>query len=110
YKGRNIGNIYDNDAKSYVFGMVSQMRNDASWQWSLRYVELNTDNSDKFPGQPNGNTLTEIAEDMLMLSGKYQRVFGRWKFTLGGNASRSEFIDQKNSNNFAAFTDIEFLL
>jgi len=110
YKGRNIGNIYDNDAKSYVFGMVSQMRNDASWQWSLRYVELNTDNSDKFPGQPNGNTLTEIAEDMLMLSGKYQRVFGRWKFTLGGNASRSEFIDQKNSNNFAAFADIEFLL
>ncbi len=110
YKGRVIGNIYDNDAKSYVLGMVSQMTNDASWQWSLRYVELNKDNSDRYPGEPNGNSLTEISEDMILLSGKYQRVYGRWKFTIGGNASRSDFIERKSDNKFSAFADIEYLL
>jgi len=110
YEGRNIGNLYDNDATSYVFGMVSQMYNDASWQWSIRYVELNQDNSDRYPGEPNGNTLTEISEDILQLSGKYQRVFGRWKFTLGGTASRSKFLDKKDNNKFTAFADVEFLL
>jgi len=110
YKGRVIGNLYDNDARSYVFGMVSQMYNDASWQWSFRYLELNRDNSDRYPGEPNGNSLTEVSEDVLMLSGKYQRIFGRWKVTVGGNASRSEFIDKKSENDFVAFADIEYLL
>jgi len=110
YKGRVIGNIYDNDATSFVFGMISQLYNDASWQWKLRYVELNQDNSDRYPGEPNGNSLTEISEDIIMLSGKYQRIHGRWKFAVGGNASHSKFIDKKNDNNFAAFFDVEYLL
>jgi len=110
YKGRVIGNIYENDATSIVFGMVSQMVNDVSWQWKLRYVELNQDNSDRFPGEPNGNTLTEISEDVIMLSGKYQRIFGRWKLALGGNASRSEFRDKNQENDFTVFLDIEYLL
>jgi len=110
YKGRVIGNIYENDATSVVFGVISQMRNDASWQSSLRYVELNSDNSDRYPGEPNGNTLTEISEDVIMLSGKYQRVHGRWKYTVGGNVSRSGFKEKSNDTNFAAFIDIEYLL
>ena len=110
YKGRVIGNIYDNDAKSMVFGMVSQMRNDASWQSSLRYVELNSDNHDRYPGEPNGNSVTEISEDMIMLSGKYQRIRGRWKFTGGGNISHSAFINKSSDLNFLAFIDIEYLL
>jgi len=110
YKGRVIGNIYENDAVSFVSGMISQMHNDASWQWKIRYVELNRDNSDRYPGESNGNTLTEISEDMIMLSGKYQRIFDRWKFTLGGNASHSGFKDKKDENDFEAFLDIEYLL
>lgn len=110
YEGRAIGNLYDNDATSVVFGMVSQTRNDVSWQWSLRYAELNNDNSDAYPGEPNGNTVTEIAEDLLMLSGKYQRILGRWKLGLGGSASHSSFRDQAGEEDYVAFVDVEFLL
>ena len=110
YKGRVVGNIYENDAVSLVFGMISQMRNDISWQWKLRYVELNRDNSDRYPGEPNGNTLTEISEDMIMLSGQYRRVLGRWKFALGGNASHSSFRDKESDNDYSVFLDVEYLL
>lgn len=110
YKGRNIGNLYDNDAESFVFGMISQMVNDTSWHLKLRYVELNKDNSDRYPGEPNGNTLTEISEDVLMLSGKYERIFERWKVALGGNVSRSEFINKDDDNDYQVFLEIEYLL
>ena len=110
YQGRNIGNLYDNDAATVVFGMIAQMRNDASWQWSLRYAHLNRDNSDAYPGEPDGNTVTEIAEDLLMLSGKYQRIFGRWKIGAGGSASHSTFRDQPGDDDYRAFLDLEYLL
>ena len=109
YNGRNIGNLYDNDAESWVFGMISQWRNDAYWQWRVRYVDLNRDNSDKFPGQPNGNTVTEIAEDLLMVSGRYERIFGRWKGAVGGSVSRSDFISRSGDTDYTAFLEIEYL-
>jgi hypothetical protein len=110
YEGRTIGNLYDNDATTVVFGMVSQTQNDVSWQWSVRYGELNKDNSDAYPGEPNGNPVTEMAEDLLMLSGKYQRIFGRWKVGLGGSASHSSFRDKASDDNYVAFMDVEYLL
>lgn len=110
YEGRVLGNIYDNDATSFVFGTISQMRNDVSWQWSIRYAEINQDNSDRYPGEPNGNSISEISEDMLMLAGKYQKVSGAWKLTVGGNASRSGFLDKKDEDNFSVFLDVEYLL
>jgi hypothetical protein len=110
YEGRAIGNLYDNDATSIVFGMISQTYNDVSWQWSLRYAELNSDNSDAYPGEPNGNTVTEIAEDLLMLSGKYQRIFGRWKLGVGGTASQSSYKSGSDGDDYTAFLDVEYLL
>ena len=110
YKGRNIGNLYDNDATSVVFGMISQWYNNANWQWRLRYVQLNQDNSDRYPGEPNGNTVTEIAEDLLMLSGRYERIFGRWKWAVGGSVSTSEFIDKDSENDYVGFIDMEYQL
>ena len=110
YEGRAIGNLYDNDTKTVVFGMVSQTQNDVSWQWSLRYGELNKDNSDAYPGEPNGNSVTEIAEDLWMLSGKYQRILGRWKLGLGGSASHSSYWYQASDNDYVAFVDVEYLL
>lgn len=110
YEGHVIGNLYDNDTTTIVFGMVSQTLNDVSWQWSVRYGELNKDNSDAYPGEPNGNSVTEIAEDLLMLSGKYQRIFGRWKLGLGGSASHSSFRDKASDDDYIAFVDVEYLL
>ncbi|MEZ5562471.1 MAG: capsule assembly Wzi family protein [Gammaproteobacteria bacterium] len=110
YEGRAIGNLYDNDATSVVFGMISQTHDDTTWQWSLRYVELNKDNSDAWPGEPNGNSVTEVSEDLLMLSGKYQRIFGRWKIGVGGSASHSGFRDLPDDDDYTAFLDLEYLL
>jgi hypothetical protein len=110
YQGRSIGNLYDNDTTSVVFGMISQVRNDVSWQWSLRYAELNKDNSDLFPGEADGNSVTEIAEDLWMLSGKYQRIFGRWKLAVGGSASQSSYKARSDGDDYTASLDVEYLL
>lgn len=112
FKGRAIGNLYESDASSLVVGLTSQVHNDTSLELKLRWLELNNDNSDKAPENAQiGNTLTSIAEDMLMLSGKYQYSYKNWRYTLGASLSQSSFendIDDKNDVN--AYINIEYNL
>jgi len=54
--------------------------------------------------------LTEISEDVWMLSGRYERVFDRWKVALGGNVSRSEFRNDDDDTDYQAFLEVEYLL
>ncbi|MEW6998882.1 capsule assembly Wzi family protein [Colwelliaceae bacterium BS250] len=99
YKQKNIAHLYENDSESIVIGLISQMNNLESWEFKLRILDLNNDNSDLYPDDPNkGNTLTKIAEEMIMVSGKYQLRVGRFKYTVGGALSTSSFeedIDDK---------------
>lgn len=123
YKGRNLGNLYENDATSWVVGAISQVKNDLSFQVKLRWLALNQDNSDKAPkyltdsdgelvfnpkSNNVGNTLTKVAKDMVMLSGKAQYSYRNWRFTLGGNISKSSYTnDIENDNDVSVFINIE---
>ena len=109
YNGRVIGNLYENDATSVVFGAISQVKDDLAFQTKFRWLQLNKDNSDKAPQNPQvGNTVTPIAENMLMLSGKVQYSYRNWRFTTGANYSESSFdndLDDKSELN--VFLNIE---
>jgi hypothetical protein len=106
YKGRNIGNLYENDATSLVFGLVSQENSDINYEFKFRWLQLNKDNHDKAPNNPLiGNTLTPIAEDMLMLSGKAQYSYKNWRYTFGTKLSESKY-----DNDISTKTDINVSL
>ena len=101
YKKRSLGNLYDNDAHSYVFGFIGQNHQGIEWDVKLRYVELNQDNSDRYPSDEKGNTLTEIAEDMTMVSTNFKQTFGKFSYKVGLSYSNSSYInlpDNSESN------------
>jgi hypothetical protein len=112
YKGRVLGNIYENDAESFVFGLVSQGNSDTNYEFKLRYLKLNYDNHDKAPSNPLiGNTLTAIAEDMLMLSGKVQHSHKNWRYTFGADISESSFEEAiRDDSEINVYLTIEYNL
>lgn len=109
FNQRVIANIYDNDARTYVFGVISQINKSSNWQAKLRILKLNQDNRDVEPGNPLvGNTLTEIAEKMTMLSGKYQWQSEEWSYSVGSRLSRSTFDSAEKSTDFSLFASVTF--
>ena len=105
YYGRTIGSTYDNDAKTYVLGIISQLSINTRLTAKLRYLDLNYDNSDKLPDNPIiGNAVTSIAEQVWMVSSSLQHDYKNWRFTLSGDISQSNFennIDDKTEINAA---------
>lgn len=107
---RTIGNLYDNDAHTLVFGLISNIANNTDLTMKLLVLELNKDNHDKAPNNPLiGNPLTKIAEDMTMLSTTVQHNYKNWRYTLGTDISKSTFKnDISNNNDINIFFNIEY--
>lgn len=109
YYGRTLGSTYDNDAKTYVMGAISQLSTNTRLITKLRYLDLNYDNSDKSPNSPNiGNSVTEIAEQVWMLSTSIQHDYQNWRFTLASDFSQSSFKNGLDSDTeFNALLQVE---
>lgn len=102
YKGRSIGSTYENDAKTYVLGTISQLDINTRLTAKIRYLDLNYDNQDKAPDNPIiGNTVTSIAEQVWMLSSSIRHDYKNWRFTLAADISRSTF-----ENDISSETDV----
>lgn len=113
YERRMIGHIYENDSKSFVLGFISQLDTLQSWEVKFRYLELNRDNSDKYPNDEHlGNTLTKGAEDVVNVSVKYQKRQGKFKFTLGTELMHSSFEAKEldNTTEPSMYFNIEYAL
>ena len=92
YKGRSIGSTYENDAKTYVLGAISQLDINTRLTAKVRYLDLNYDNQDKAPDNPIiGNTVTSIAEQVWMISSSVRHDYKNWRFTLATDISHSTF-------------------
>jgi len=102
YKGRSIGSTYENDAKTYVLGTISQLGTNTRLTAKIRYLDLNYDNQDKGPDNPIiGNTVTSIAEQIWMISSSVRHDYKNWRFTLAVEVSRSTFEnDISNETDF----------
>lgn len=112
YNIRNIGSSYENDASTYVLGFISQGDGETNYEFKFRWLQLNKDNSDRAPGNNQiGNTVSEIAENVLMLSSKVQHNYKNWRFTVGADISQSEFDnDISNKNDITGYFNIEYNL
>ncbi|MEW6990882.1 capsule assembly Wzi family protein [Colwelliaceae bacterium 6441] len=112
YRNRVVGNLYENDATSVVLGLISQSNSNMQFEFKLRWLQLNKDNHDKAPNNKLiGNTLTPIAENMTMLSGKVQHSYRNWRLTLGSDASLSTFDNAiKDNTEINIFAKIEYNL
>ena len=112
YHGRTISNLYDNDTKSYVLGVISQLGTNTHVTHKLRYLELNYDNRDKAPNNPLiGNPLTSIAENMTMLSSSIRHSYKNWRFTLDLKLSHSTFKNSISStSSFDTALTVEYNL
>jgi len=112
YKGRSLGSTYENDAKTYVLGAISQLDLNTRFTTKIRFLDLNYDNQDKAPDNTIiGNTVTSIAEQVWMMSGSLRHDYKNWRFTLATDISRSTFennIDDKT--NFNASFMVEYNL
>lgn len=112
YNRRNINSLYDNDATSVVAGLISHSLGNTNFDFKLRWIQLNKDNSDKAPGNTLiGNTITEIAENTVVLSTKVHHTYRALDFTLGADISQSEFdndIDDESDIN--AYISIKYNL
>lgn len=112
YKGRSIGSSYENDASTFVLGMIAQGSNETNYEFKFRWLQLNKDNSDRAPSNAQiGNTVTEIAENVLMLSSKVQHSYRNWRFTVGADISQSKFDnDISDETDVNAYFNVEYNL
>ncbi len=112
YNGRTIGSTYDNDAKTYILGTISQLSTNTRLTTKLRYLDLNYDNSDKAPDDPIiGNPVTSIAEQVWMISSSVQHDYRNWRFILAADASQSTFEnDIDDETNFNVSLHVEYNL
>ena len=86
YQGRAIGSTFDSDAKQITLGANYRFTNGAIAEFLLRKAELNPD------GQRPSPVLTDsLSEEIIQLSGFYQRPIGDWLIKAGGSIEMREF-------------------
>lgn len=112
YHGRALGSTYENDAKTYVLGTISQLAINTRLTAKLRFLDLNYDNTDKAPDNPLiGNTVTSIAEQVWMISSSLQHDYKNWRFTFSTDISQSRFDnDIDNNTEFNAALQVQYNL
>lgn len=112
YDGRTLGSTYENDAKTYVLGAISQLNINTRLTAKVRYLDLNFDNQDIAPNNPIiGNTVTSIAEQVWMISGSIRHDYKNWRFTLATDISQSTFEnDIDDETDFNASFIVEYNL
>ena len=99
YYNRTIGSTYDNDAQTLVATFLIQTTAGNSWQLKFRKIDLNTDNVDRYPNDPNlGNPVSSVAEDVLQFDGQYKFIALDSRFTLGVIVTNSKFANNKDAN------------
>ena len=97
YKGRTIGSSFDNDSVGWTLGLLSQQSNHHSWQAKVRWLQLNTNNRDFHPDDPQlGHTVTKVAKDLLQLDLSYRYSLWKGMLTLGGDISRFTLKDDNS--------------
>lgn len=89
FRGRAIGSTFDSDAKQITLGTNIRFGGGAMAEVILRKAELNPDGT-----QPSPLLTKDVTEDLIQLSGFYQRPFGDWLLKAGGSIESRQFVNQ----------------
>jgi hypothetical protein len=87
YRGRVIGSTFDSDAKQITLGANIRFDGGAIAELILRKAELNPDGT-----RPSPVLTDDVTEDLIQLSGFYQRPFGNWLLKAGGSIESRQFV------------------
>ena len=89
YRGRVIGSTFDSDAKQITLGTNIRFDGGAIAEVILRKAELNPDGT-----RPSPVLTDDVTEDLIQLSGFYQRPFGDWLLKAGGSIESRKFVSK----------------
>ena len=85
YYQRSIGSTYDNDAETIVLTLFAQHLNSDTWQIKFRNLDLNTNDRDRYPDNPQlGNSVSKIAQKVNQIEVQHEFDFYKGRLTLGG--------------------------
>lgn len=84
--GRAIGSTFDSDAKQLTLGANIRFESGDMAEIYLRSAELNPDGINPSPALTRG-----VSEDLLEVSGFYQKPMGNWLLKAGGSITNRKF-------------------
>lgn len=84
-----MGSTFDSDAKQVTLGANIRFEGGAIAEVILRVAELNPDGT-----RPSPVLTRDVTEDLVQLSGFYQRPFGSWLLKAGGSVESRKFVTQ----------------
>ena len=91
FRGRVIGSTFDSDAKQITAGANIRFDGGAIAEIIIRKAELNPDGT-----RPSPVLTGDVTEDLLQLSGFYQRPFGDWLLKAGASIESRKFVTRGN--------------
>ncbi|MFT5276547.1 MAG: hypothetical protein ACI97K_002603 [Glaciecola sp.] len=91
HRGRVMGSTFDSDAKQVTAGANIRFSDGSIAEIILRKAELNPDGA-----RPSPVLTDDVTEDLIQLSGFYQRPFGDWLLKAGGSIESRKFVTQDN--------------
>jgi hypothetical protein len=91
FRGRVIGSTFDSDAKQITAGANIRFDGGAIAEVIIRKAELNPDGT-----RPSPVLTGDVTEDLLQLSGFYQRPFKDWLLKVGGSIESRKFVTRDN--------------
>lgn len=101
--GRPIGSTFDSDAKQITLGANIRFNDGAVAELYLRSAALNED------GRRPSPVLTDSpSEDVLELSGFYQKPYGDWLLRAGGSVASREFENQENKTDTLLYLKAQY--
>jgi hypothetical protein len=84
--GRTLGSTFDSDAKQVTLGTNIRLSGGEMIELYIRSVDLNLDGS-----RPSPVLTLENSEELLEVSGFYQKPIGNWLLKVGGSVSNRKF-------------------
>lgn len=84
--GRTFGSTFDSDAKQVTIGANMRLENGDMFELYLRNAQLNPDGT-----RPSPALTKDVTEDLLEVSGFYQKPVGNWLLKAGGTVSNRQY-------------------
>ena len=101
--GRTFGSTFDSDAKQLTLGANIRFKGGDMAEVYVRSAELNADGVKPSP------ILTEgVSEDLLEVSGFYQKPMGNWLLKAGGSITNRKFKNVKDEVDAVLYVKAQF--
>lgn len=112
YKKRAMGTTFDNDANVYTFSVLMQQTNNRDWQFKLTYGDLNQDDKDRYPDDPDkGNGVTKVHEEYIAVELNTRQDFLGGKLSYGATVADTSVVRTDESDtDVIAFAKFEYRL